>query len=178
MVAATPGAFMPQQFENPANPEIHRRTTAEEIWNDTEARSTIFVSGRRHRRHDHRRRRSAEAAQAGPQDRRGRAGRIRRCCRAGSAGPHKIQGIGAGFVPAILERELIDEVMTSATRRRSKRPATWRGSKAFRSASRPARRSRRRSKIGARPECAGKNIVIIIPSFAERYLSTALFDNL
>ena len=112
-----PNAFMPQQFKNPANPEIHRKTTAEEIWRDTDGQVDILVSRRRHRRHDHRLRRGAQGAQAGRQGRRRRAGQL-----AGhhpdaasseplKPGPHKIQGIGAGFIPDILNVEVIDEVV-------------------------------------------------------------------
>ena len=97
----------------------------------------------------------------------------------GPPGPHKIQGIGAGFVPAILDRGDIDEVVTVSNEDSVRQ---WRGtspaSKAFRSASRRARPSPRPSTSARAPENAGKTIVVIIPSFAERYLSTALFEGL
>ena len=113
-----PNAFMPQQFKNPANPEIHRKTTAEEIWRDTDGKVDILVCGRRHRRHDHRLRRGAQE----PQARRARSSPSSRSTRRSSPscasneplkpGPHKIQGIGAGFIPDILNTEVIDEVVT------------------------------------------------------------------
>ena len=111
IVAATPGAVMPQQFENPANPEIHRRTTAEEIWNDTDGEVDVFVSGvgtggtitgvgqvLKARKP------SVRMVAVEPEDSPVLSG--------GAPGPHKIQGIGAGFVPAILDRSVIDEIIT------------------------------------------------------------------
>ena len=96
----------------------------------------------------------------------------------GAPGPHKIQGIGAGFVPPILDRSVIDEVVAVGNQTAFDTARLSRGSKASRSASRRAPRSRRRSTSARRPENAGKTIVVIIPAFAERYLSTALFEGL
>ena len=177
IIDATPGAVMPQQFENPANPEIHRRTTAEEIWNDTHGEVDIVVSGvgtggtitgvgevLKARKP------SVRMVAVEPEDSPVLSG--------GAPGPHKIQGLGAGFVPAILDRNVIDEVITVGnqtafdTARLIARiegiPVGISSGAAIAAA----------IDIGRRPENAGRTIVIIIPSFAERYLSTALFEGL
>jgi cysteine synthase A len=177
IIAATPGAVMPQQFENPANPEIHRRTTAEEIWNDTHGAVDIVVSGvgtggtitgvgqvLKSRKP------SVRMVAVEPEDSAVLSG--------GAPGPHKIQGIGAGFAPAILDRSVIDEILTVGnqtafdTARLAARiegiPVGISSGAAIAAA----------IDIGRRPENEGKMIVVIIPSFAERYLSTALFEGL
>jgi cysteine synthase A len=177
IVASTPGAVIPQQFENPANPEIHRRTTAEEIWNDTEGGVDFVVSGvgtggtitgvgqvLKARKP------SLRMIAVEPEDSPVLSG--------GAPGPHKIQGIGAGFVPGILDREVIDEVVqvgnqtafdTARLVARLEGVAVGISSGAALAAA---------IDIGRRPENKGKTIVVIIPSFAERYLSTALFEGL
>ena len=177
IVASTPGAIMPQQFENPANPEIHRRTTAEEIWNDTKGEVDIVVSGvgtggtltgvgqvLKARKP------SVRMIAVEPEDSPVLSG--------GAPGPHKIQGIGAGFAPAILDRSVIDEVITVGNQT------------AFDTARLVARLEGIPTGISAgaaiaaaidvarRPENDGKTIVVIVPDFAERYLSTALFEGL
>lgn len=173
----TPDAVMPQQFENPANPEIHRRTTAEEIWNDTNGGVDVVVSGvgtggtitgvgqvLKARKP------SVRMVAVEPEDSPVLSG--------GSPGPHKIQGIGAGFVPKILDRSVIDEVITISnetafeTAREAARLEGIPGGISSGAAIAAA------LEIGARPDMAGKQIVTIIPSFAERYLSTALFEGL
>jgi cysteine synthase A len=177
IIAATPGAVMPQQFENPANPEIHRRTTAEEIWNDTNGEVDIVVSGvgtggtitgvgevLKARKP------SVRMVAVEPEDSPVLSG--------GAPGPHKIQGIGAGFVPAILDRGVIDEIVVVGNQtsfdtarlvaRLEGIPVGISSGAAIAAA----------IDVGRRPENAGKTIVIIIPSFAERYLSTALFEGL
>jgi cysteine synthase A len=177
IIAATPGAVMPQQFENPANPAIHRRTTAEEIWNDTAHTVDIVVSGigtggtitgvgqvLKPRKP------SLRVVAVEPTDSPVLSG--------GAPGPHKIQGIGAGFVPDILDRAVIDEVVkvtndeSFATARELARlegiPCGISSGAAVAAA----------CAIGARDGMAGKQIVVIVPSFAERYLSTALFEGL
>lgn len=174
---ATPGSVIPQQFENPANPDIHRRTTAEEIWNDTAGDVDVLISGigtggtitgvgqvLKARKP------GVRIVAVEPQDSPILSG--------GNPGPHKIQGIGAGFAPPILDREVYDEVVTVsnddafANARLLARiegiPVGISSGAALQAA----------VEIGKRPEFAGRNIVIIIPSFAERYLSTALFDGL
>jgi cysteine synthase len=177
LVGENPGAVIPQQFENPANPEIHRETTAEEIWNDTNGKVDIVISGvgtggtitgvgqvLKSRKP------SIQMIALEPEDSPVLSG--------GAPGPHKIQGIGAGFVPAILDRKVIDEVITISnetaleTARRAAReegiPVGISSGAAIAAA----------MEVAARPANAGKTIVTIIPSFAERYLSTALFEGL
>jgi cysteine synthase A len=177
VVAATPGAIMLQQFSNPAHPAIHFRTTAEEIWRDTAGAVDIIISGV------------------------GTGGTLTGCAEAlkprkpglrivavepedspvlsgGVPGPHKIQGIGAGFVPAVLKTNLIDEVIkianetAFATARQVARleglPVGISSGAALAAA----------IEVGRREENAGKSIVVILPSFAERYLSTPLFDGI
>ena len=177
LVSEIPGAVMPQQFENPANPEIHRRTTAEEIWNDTDGKVDVFVSGigtggtitgvsqvlksRKPGLH---------VVAVEPADSPVLSG--------GNPGPHKIQGIGAGFVPGVLDTSVYDEVVkvtndeAFATAREVARtegvPVGISSGAALMAA----------IKVGQRDDMAGKTIVVIIPSFAERYLSTALFEGL
>ena len=177
IIASTPGAVMPQQFENQANPDIHRRTTAEEIWNDTHGAVDIVVAGvgtggtitgvgqvLKSRKP------SVRMVAVEPEDSAVLSG--------GAPGPHKIQGIGAGFAPAILDRSVIDEILTVGnqtafdTARLAARiegiPVGISSGAAIAAA----------IDIGRRPENEGKMIVVIIPSFAERYLSTALFEGL
>ncbi len=177
IVAATPGAVMPQQFENPANPDIHRRTTAEEIWNDTGGEVDIVVSGvgtggtitgvgqvLKSRK------RSVRMVAVEPEDSPVLSG--------GAPGPHKIQGIGAGFVPAILDRGVIDEIVTVGNQSAfdtARLIARLEGIPVGISSGAAVAAA---IDVGRRPENAGKTIVVIIPSFAERYLSTALFEGL
>jgi cysteine synthase A len=177
IIASTPGAVMPQQFENPANPEIHRRTTAEEIWNDTHGTVDIVVSGvgtggtitgvgevlKR-------RKPSVRMIAVEPEDSPVLSG--------GAPGPHKIQGIGAGFVPTILDRSVIDEIIAVGNQTAfdtARLVARLEGIPVGISSGAAVAAA---IDIGRRPENAGKTIVVIIPSFAERYLSTALFEGL
>ena len=177
IIEATPGAVMPQQFENPANPEIHRRTTAEEIWNDTNGEVDIVVSGvgtggtitgvgevLKARKP------SVRMVAVEPEDSAVLSG--------GAPGPHKIQGIGAGFVPAILDRGVIDEIVVVGNQTAfdtARLVARIEGIPVGISSGAAVAAA---IDVGRRPENAGKMIVIIIPSFAERYLSTALFEGL
>ncbi len=177
IVAATPGAIIPQQFENPANPEIHRRTTAEEIWNDTAGTVDVLVSGvgtggtitgvgqvLKQRKP------GVTIVAVEPEDSPVLSG--------GSPGPHKIQGIGAGFVPPVMDASIIDEVITVGNQTAfdmARLVARLEGIPVGISSGAAVAAA---VEIGSRPDMEGKNIVIIIPSFAERYLSTALFEGL
>ena len=177
LAASDPKYFMPQQFENPANPAIHRSTTAEEIWRDTDGQVDIVVAGvgtggtitgvgqvLKERKPELQMIAIEPAASA--------------VLSGGPKGPHAIQGLGAGFVPVILDQSVIDEIIqvtnddAFATARRMGREegilvgissgaAVWAA-----------------AKVAARPENAGKLIVVVIPSFGERYLSTALYADL
>jgi cysteine synthase A len=177
IIAQLKNAVMPQQFRNLANPKIHRETTAEEIWNDTGGEIDAFVSGvgtggtitgvgqvLKPRR------KSLKVFAVEPEDSPVLSG--------GQPGPHKIQGIGAGFVPEVLDKSVIDEVVTVGnqtafeTARALARLDGIPGGISSGAAVAAA------LEIGSRPDYAGKNIVVIVPSFAERYLSTALFEGL
>ena len=177
LAAAIPNAIIPQQFQNPANPDIHRRTTAEEIWNDTGGDIDVFVSGvgtggtitgvgqvLKARKPD------LKIVAVEPNDSSILSG--------GEPGPHKIQGIGAGFVPGILDTEIYDEVIPVTNDdafAHARLCAQVEGIPVGISAGAAIAAA---LTVGGRPGMAGKNIVLIIPSFAERYLSTALFDGL
>ncbi|MFZ3178170.1 MAG: cysteine synthase A [Methylovirgula sp.] len=177
LASTIPGAAIPQQFDNPANPEIHRRTTAEEIWNDTNGEIDVFVSavgtggtitGVAQALKP--RRPSLRIVAVEPEDSAVLSG--------GQPGPHKIQGIGAGFIPSILDRSLIDEVVTVGNQTAfdtARLVARLEGIPVGISSGAAVAAA---VEVGLRPEFAGKNIVLVIPSFAERYLSTALFDGL
>jgi cysteine synthase len=172
-----PGAVIPQQFANPANPEIHRRTTAEEVWNDTHGEIDWFVSGvgtggtitgvgqvLKPRRP------SLKIVAVEPEDSPVLSG--------GQPGPHKIQGIGAGFVPEVLDRSVIDEVITVGNQTAfdtARLVAKLEGIPVGISSGAAVAAA---LEIGARPGMAGQTIVVVIPSFAERYISSALFEGL
>jgi cysteine synthase len=172
-----PDAIIPQQFQNPANPEIHRRTTAEEIWKDTGGAVDVVVSGvgtggtltgvgsvLKARKP------SLRMIAVEPEDSAVLSG--------GPPGPHKIQGIGAGFIPGILDIKLIDETVrigNDTALKTSREVARLEGVPVGISAGAALAAA---LEVGARPEMAGKQIVVVLPDFAERYLSTALFEGL
>ncbi len=177
LLDSTPGAVSPSQFENLANPAIHRATTAEEIWNDTERAVDIVVAG---------------VGTGGTISGVGQALKARKpsiqmiavepeaspVLSGGAPGPHKIQGIGAGFVPAIYDPSVVDgveQVSNDDSFDMARRAARVEGIPVGISSGAALTAAFR---IAARQENAGKTIVAIIPSFAERYLSTALFEGL
>ncbi len=177
LLAEIPGAVMPQQFANPANPAVHRETTAEEIWRDSGGRVDVVVSGvgtggsltgigqvLKPRRP------GLKMVAVEPEDSPVLSG--------GAPGAHKIQGIGAGFVPEILDSALIDEVIriSNNTAFSLAREAARLEGLAVGISSGAALAAA--LELGARPELKGKLIVVILPSFAERYLSTQLFEGL
>ena len=170
-------SIIPQQFENPANPEIHVATTAEEIWADTGGRLDVFVSGvgtggtitgvgrvLRERAPD------CRIVAVEPEDSPVLSG--------GNPGPHKIQGIGAGFVPAILERGLIDEVLTVANETAFEHARLLARTEGIPGGISSGAAIAAALELAERDGMAGKRLVVILPSFAERYLSTALFDGI
>ena len=178
IVAATPGAVSPKQFDNPANPDIHRRTTAEEIWNDTNGKVDVLVAGsgtggtltgvgqvlKKYKKS------KVKIIAVEPEDSPVLSG--------GKPGPHKIQGIGPGFVPSILDRSVIDEIITisnDAALDTARKVARYEGIPVGISSGAAIAAA---FEVGARPEFAGKTIVTIVPDFAERYLSTALFEGI
>ncbi len=177
IAAETPGAILARQFENQANVEIHRKTTAEEILRDTDGEVGYFVAGvgtggtisgvgqvLKERVPD------AQVIAVEPAD--------SPLLTEGKAGPHKIQGIGANFIPEILDRTVIDEVIDvelDDTLRTAREVATKEGILVGISSGAAIWAA---LQVAARPEAEGKNVVVIVPSFGERYLSTVLFENL
>jgi cysteine synthase len=176
IAAETPGAWIPQQFENPANPAIHRATTAEEIWADTDGQADVLVSG---------------VGTGGTLTGIGEVIKPRKpsfrivavepssspVLSGGQAGPTKIQGIGAGFIPGVLKTELIDDIVQVADSdaiEMARRLAAEEGLLVGISSGAAAWAA---AQVAARPEYAATLIVAIFPDLAERYISTALFDD-
>ena len=177
LLTEIPGSIMPQQFKNAANPAVHRRTTAEEIWKDTDGRLDVFVAGvgtggtvtgvgevLKPRLPN------LKIVAVEPEDSAVLSGR--------PPGPHKIQGIGAGFVPDILNKDLIDEILPIANQTAfdtARLVARTEGIPVGISSGAAVAAA---IEVAKRPGSKGKRILVIIPSFAERYLSTALFEGL
>lgn len=175
LISDTPNAFMPQQFKNPANPEIHRVTTAEEIWEDTEGNVDFFVAGvgtggtvtgvgealkAKNK--------AIKIVAVEPEDSPVLSG--------GKPGPHKLQGIGAGFVPDVFNRDIIDEIFRVKTEEAfaaSRKLAATEGLLVGISSGAALHAA---TEIARRPENKGKNIVVLLPDTGERYLSTTLFQ--
>ncbi len=177
LIRELPKAAMPQQFKNKANPEVHRRTTAEEIWNDTDGKVDLVVAGvgtggtitgigqvLKAKKP------AVKMVAVEPEDSPVLAG--------GQPGPHKIQGIGAGFVPEVLDSGVIDEIITVGNQTAfdtARALARYEGIPGGISSGAAVAAA---LEMAVRDDMAGKTIVAIVPSFAERYLSTALFEGL
>jgi cysteine synthase A len=174
ILSQTPNAYMPDQFSNPANPEIHRRATAEEIWRDTNGGIDILVSGvgtggtiTGVSEVIKERKPSFQAVAVEPADSSVLSG--------GKPGPHKIQGIGAGFIPKVLNTKIIDEIITVTNEQAFETARAVAKCEGILCGISSGAAVWAALEIARRPENKGKQIVVILPSTGERYLSTDLF---
>ena len=177
IAAGIPGAVLARQFENPANPEIHRKTTAEEIWRDTDGAVDVFVSG---------------VGTGGTLTGTGQALKAKKpglkvfgveplespLLNGGDAGPHKIQGIGANFIPAILDREVYDEVVDVTSQQAVDMARRLGAEEGILGGISSGATAHAAVQLAHRPELAGLTVVVILASFGERYLSTVLYEGL
>ena len=177
IAAEIPGAVLARQFENPANPEIHRKTTAEEIWRDTDGAVDVFVAG---------------VGTGGTLTGTGQVLKERKpglhvvgveplespLLNGGEAGPHKIQGIGANFVPAILDREVYDEVIDVTSQQAVDMARRLGAEEGILGGISSGATAHAAVELAKRPELAGSTIVVILASFGERYISTVLYEGL
>jgi len=175
LVTETPNAFMPQQFKNPANPEIHRETTAREIWVDTDGKVDVLVAGvgtggtitgcgevlKQHNK-------KVRVVAVEPKDSPVLSG--------GKPGPHKIQGIGAGFVPDVLNRDIIDEVVQVANSDAMETARQLAAKEGILAGISSGAATWAAIQISQRPESRDKTIVVILPDTGERYISTEMFE--
>jgi len=176
ILSENPNAFMPDQFSNPANPEIHRRTTAEEIWSDTDGGVDMFISGvgtggtiTGVAEVIKQRKPSFKAVAVEPADSPVLSG--------GKPGPHKIQGIGAGFIPKVLNISIIDEIITVTNDNAFETARSLAKSEGILCGISSGAAVWAAIETARRPENTGKQIVVILPSTGERYLSTDLFKD-
>ena len=176
ILGSNKNSFMPDQFSNPANPEIHRKTTAEEIWRDTEGKIDIFVSGvgtggtiTGVSEVIKARKPSFRAVAVEPADSPVLSG--------GQAGPHKIQGIGAGFIPDVLNTEIIDEIITVTNEQAFQSARELAVSEGILCGISSGAAMWAALELARRPENRGKQIVVILPDTGERYLSTDLIES-
>jgi cysteine synthase A len=177
IAAEIPGAVLARQFENPANPEIHRKTTAEEIWRDTDGAVDVFVAG---------------VGTGGTLTGTGQVLKERKpglrvvgveplespLLNGGEAGPHKIQGIGANFVPTILDREVYDEVVDVTSQQAVDMARRLGAEEGILGGISSGATAHAAVELAKRPELAGSTIIVILASFGERYLSTVLYEGL